>query len=122
MTKNISQTIILTAGLMAGLFMTAPAFAQGDVKKGAQVYEGTCIACHGENGKGEELPGVPDFTSAKGPLAKKDAVLLGHIINGFESPGSDLAMPALGGNEDLTEEDIRNVLAYLRAKYQPKSK
>ncbi|GEM_PF-4181835 len=39
------------------------------------------------------ISGVPDLTSAKGPLAKTDAVLLDHIINGYESPGSDMAMP-----------------------------
>ncbi|PCJ31813.1 MAG: cytochrome c, class I [Alphaproteobacteria bacterium] len=90
-----------------------------EVKLGAKVYGGTCVACHGENGKGE-IPGVPDLTSAKGPLAKTDAVLLDHIVNGYESPGSDMAMPELGGNEDLTEQDIKNVIAYMRAKYQRK--
>lgn len=88
-----------------------------DVKLGGKIYGGTCVACHGKNGKGE-IPGVPDFTSAKGPLAKTDAILLDHIINGFESPGSDMAMPELGGNEDLTEQDAKNVIAYMRAKFQ----
>jgi len=120
MTKNISLKITIGATLTAGLLMTAPAFAQGDVKKGAEVYEGTCIACHGGNGKGE-IEGVPDFTSPKGPLAMKaDEVLLDHITNGFESPDSVLGMPELGGNEDLTEQDVIDVLAYLRASFLPK--
>ncbi len=89
-----------------------------DIKKGAEIYAGTCIACHGENGKGGDIPGVPDFTSPKGPLGKSDAVLFDHILNGFQSPGSDFEMPELGGNEDMTEQDIINVMAYLRAKFQ----
>ncbi|VAV94129.1 hypothetical protein MNBD_ALPHA02-721 [hydrothermal vent metagenome] len=120
MTKNLSQKTTLGVALMAGLLMTAPAFGQGDAKKGAEVYEGTCIACHGGSGKGE-IEGVPDFTSTKGPLAMKaDEVLLDHITNGFESANSMLAMPELGGNEDLTEQDVENVLAYLRATFEPK--
>lgn len=109
---------ILKIGLALAItsLVTGPVNAD-DLKQGAEVYGGTCIACHGENGKGE-IPGVPDFTSAKGPLAKTDAVLLDHIINGFESPGSDMAMPELGGDEDLNEQDIRNVIAYLRAAFQ----
>ncbi len=120
MTKNLSQKITIGATLVASLLMAAPAVAAGDAKKGAEVYEGTCIACHGGSGKGE-IEGVPDFTSAKGPLAMKaDDVLLDHITNGYESPNSMLAMPELGGNEDLTEQDIIDVLAYLRATFAPK--
>lgn len=117
MTYGSVQKKGIGAALAAAILVIQPAYANGDVKKGAEIYEGTCVACHGENGKGE-IPGVPDFTSAKGPLAKTDAVLLDHIINGFESPGSDMAMPELGGDEDLTEQDIKNVIAYLRAAFQ----
>ncbi|WP_339864567.1 c-type cytochrome [Paremcibacter congregatus] len=105
--------------LAASVLIIIPAKAQDNVKKGAEVYEGTCIACHGENGKGE-FPGVPDFTSSKGPLAKTDTVLLDHIIDGFQSPGSDMEMPALGGNEELKKQDIINVLAYIRKTFKVK--
>lgn len=117
MTYRSLQKIGIGAALAAAVLVTSPVYAGDDVNKGAEVYGGTCIACHGENGKGE-IPGVPDFTSAKGPLSKTDAVLLDHIIDGFESPGSDMAMPELGGNEDLTEQDIKNVISYLRAAFQ----
>ncbi|WP_339864785.1 cytochrome c [Paremcibacter congregatus] len=116
----LSLRKIKIAGVLASCFLIIlPVKAQDDVKKGAEVYEGTCIACHGENGKGE-IPGVPDFTSHKGPLAKTDVVLRDHILNGFQSPNSDMEMPALGGNEDLTKEDINDVIAYLRVKFQKK--
>lgn len=106
----------ISAVLAASFLIIYPVNAQDDVKTGAEVYEGTCIACHGENGKGE-IPGVPDFTSHNGPLAKTDVVLLDHIMNGFQSSGSDMAMPVLGGNEDLTEQEIKNVITYLRATF-----
>jgi len=80
---------------------------------GATVYAQTCVACHGDNGKGA-LPGIADFTAAEGPLSQSDDILLQHIGEGFQSPGSTMAMPPRGGNPNLTDADIRAVLGYLR--------
>lgn len=116
--RNLSSQVTkFGLAVAATALMVGSAYANEGVK-GAEVYGGTCIACHGEKGKGE-IPGMPDFTSSKGPLTQSDAILLDHIINGFESPGSDMAMPELGGDEDLTEQDIKNVIVYLRATFQP---
>ncbi len=114
-----SHHIKIAAAIVAGFFMASPANAGGNVTKGAEIFGGTCVACHGEDGKGA-FPGVPDFTQPDGRLSKSDSVLIKHITNGFESPGADMAMPELGGNEDLTEQDVKDVLAYLRATFQPK--
>jgi len=114
-----SHYVKIAAALAVGILMTSPASAAGDVTKGAEIFDGTCVACHGADGKGA-FPGVPDFTIPGGRLSKPDSVLINHIDNGFESPGADMAMPELGGNEDLTEQDVKNVLAYLRATFQPK--
>lgn len=80
---------------------------------GKQIYEGTCIACHGADGKGT-VPGAPNFTAGDGPLSKSDSVLFDNVKNGFQSPGSPLAMPAKGGDARLGDQDIRAVLAYIR--------
>lgn len=80
---------------------------------GHEIYDGNCIACHGADGKGR-VPGASDFTAKNGALSKPDDTLTKHITEGFQSPGSPMAMPAKGGNPNLTETDIRNVLAYLR--------
>lgn len=84
---------------------------------GSRIYSATCVACHGSNGKGM-LPGMPDLTAANGRLAKSDAILLRNIIQGFQSPGSPLPMPARGGNPDLTDQDMANVLAYMRTAFE----
>ena len=107
--------------LFAGILMVAlwqPALAgHGDLTKGEMVYEETCIACHGETGQGE-LPGVPDFTSTEeNRLAKSEETLIEHVIDGFETPGAELAMPPKGGNPDLTEEDVHDVVFYLRKQF-----
>lgn len=80
---------------------------------GKAVYDKTCVACHGTDGSGV-LPEVPDFTKSDGRLSKSDEVLLQNITNGFQSPGSPMAMPAKGGNADLTDTEIKAVVAYLR--------
>lgn len=80
---------------------------------GERIYNQTCVACHGGNGKGT-IPGAPDFTKERGVMFQSNAVLLDHILNGFQSAGSQMGMPAKGANEDLTTSDIKNVLDYLR--------
>jgi cytochrome c5 len=87
-----------------------------DSAAGEAVYSQTCIACHGTNGKGA-IPGVADFTDKDGSLSKADAVLIKNIIEGFQSPGSFMAMPPNGGNPGLTENDVKAVVAYLRTTF-----
>ncbi len=80
---------------------------------GKDTFNKTCISCHATDGAGA-FPGVPDFNDSSGRLSKSDSVLKDHIINGFQSPGSVMAMPPKGGNPNLTEADIDRVLEYIR--------
>lgn len=96
-----------------GAALAALAAGAQAASHGKSVYEGTCIACHGANGKGA-LPGVPDLTSAKGPLKGADEVVIKRMREGYQSPGSPMAMPPKGGNPALTDDDLQAVLAYMR--------
>jgi mono/diheme cytochrome c family protein len=87
-----------------------------DPGRGAEVFQGTCIACHGSDGSGS-FPGVPDLTDKAGPLSQDDAVLLERMANGFQSPGSTMAMPARGGNPALTDADLEALLQYMRMEF-----
>ena len=82
------------------------------------IYEQTCVACHGSDGKGT-LPGAPDFTSTDGPLSKSDEALINSITYGFQGPGSPMAMPAKGGKSSLTGEDIELLLEYMKEQFSP---
>ncbi|WP_461518236.1 c-type cytochrome [Porticoccus sp.] len=81
---------------------------------GKAIYETSCQACHGAEGK-SNLPGVPDLTESKGRLAKPDNVLLANIISGLQTPGNLMAMPPKGGNATLTTKELSAAIEYLRS-------
>lgn len=85
---------------------------------GQSIYQGTCVACHGADGKGA-IPGVPPLGGKNGRLSKSDAVLMKNMIEGYQSPGSPMAMPPKGGDPSLTEADIAAVLEYMRKAFEP---
>lgn len=96
--------------------VSVAALQPGDPRAGRTVYNSNCIACHGATGVGL-VAGVPNFTKADGRLAQSDDVLLRNIINGYQSPGSPMAMPPRGGDPDLTDQDLRNALSFMRIQF-----
>jgi len=102
------QRMLIYLLLVSGVGFTG--YAKAD---GAAVYNSTCIACHGADGKGV-LPGAPDLTDKSGRLSKADDMLFKNIVDGFQSPGSPMAMPPKGGNSNLSDQDIKNVIVYMR--------
>ncbi len=117
---NPKPFVLAVAAGLAVSFSGVAAFAThggaGHVDTGKAVYETTCVACHGANGKGT-VPGVPDFNKSKSPLVKADEELFANIKNGFQSPGSLMPMPPRGGNSNLSEADIQAVLNYLKVTF-----
>lgn len=99
--------LMITSLLLLGTSQVASA------AEGKALYQATCIACHGPKAKGA-IPGVPDLSKG-GRLSQPDAVLTAHIMDGFQSKGSPMAMPAKGGNPNLTAGDVKALLIYMRA-------
>lgn len=114
---------VLAAGLGGWLLlMTASGNGvAGNVLNGEQIYNQNCASCHGADGKGT-IPGTPDFTAKGGVLSSPDKLLVDRIMNGYQSPGSPMAMPAQGGNPSLSREDILAVLAYMRQTFSAQGK
>ena len=73
---------------------------------GKAIYQKTCVACHGTNGKGI-APSFPDFTKKGGVLSQPSGVLLNNIKQGIGS------MPAKGGDPALTDQDLKAALDYI---------
>src|SRR3990172_12432056 len=93
--------------------LASPAAASLAAPSGKDIYQGTCVACHGADGKGT-LPGVPDLTSASGPMKAGDELILKRMREGYQSPGAPMAMPPKGGNPSLTDENLKAVIIYMR--------
>jgi len=55
-----------------------------------------------------------DFTKKDGRFTKTDEVLASHIMNGFKSPGSSMAMPAKVGISSLTQEQAEAIVTHMR--------
>ena len=124
---------ILVGLVLAALFITAcgggtatPAVS-GDAQKYASLvgdgaagkakFEGTCAACHGLDAKG--IPGLgKDLTTSEFAKGLSDAELILFITKG--RPVSDSAnttgvdMPARGGNAALSDQDLADIIAYVR--------
>lgn len=89
-----------------------------DAQRGASSYLVTCIACHGPAGEGITGLGKPlahsDFITGQ-----TDEELLEFIIGGRPSTDpentSGIAMPPRGGSPNLTDSEIRDIIAYLRS-------
>ena len=100
-------------GVVLGSILATPGFA---ADPGQAIYQAHCSVCHGADGKGA-IPGTQDFTKKGGVLSLSDAVLLERITNGYQQAGSPMAMPPKGGDPSLTEQQIKQVIAYLRSTF-----
>ena len=113
----LSLVVGLTGFAVLGSAETPPEL---DLKRGRKVFETTCIVCHGSDGKGA-IPGVPNMTRKDSRLLQGENLLVTHVVEGFQSPGNPLAMPPKGGNPALSEVEIREAVAYMRARFAPKA-
>ena len=108
--RRVATVLLLAGSVLAG------GLAGAADTTGESIYQSSCLACHGADGAGV-LPGVPDLSGKDGPLAAADEVLLPRVREGFQSPGSPLAMPPRGGNPNLSNEDLAVVLNYMRKEF-----
>ncbi len=87
--------------------------------RGSILYETSCAACHGSDGRGRtrtelgfETP-VPDFTDCDFAAREPDGDWGGVIHEGGPVRGFDRMMPAFG--DALTDEEIEQILLRVRA-------
>lgn len=89
----------------------------GDPARGEELFNQVCIACHGEGGEGIEGLGKP-FTTSEFIASQSDQELLAFIKTGRPVGHPDnttgVDMPPKGGNPALTDEDIVDIIAYIR--------
>lgn len=121
-TTNGFQTLLAIAAVMALGREAASAPAPAGVPENGQpIFEERCAVCHGKQGRGDgpEAPFLsprPASLVSAGTSVKTDAELLAVIANG--KPRTSM----LAWKDLLTEEQRRDVLAYIRTlvRFQPK--
>ena len=98
-----------------------PASNQGDSASGQQLFVTNCGACHGPTGEGLPALGKP-LTTSEFVSGLSDEELLSFIKAGRlpDDPlnTTGVAMPPKGGNPALTDEQLRNIIAYIRSIHQ----
>jgi len=129
--KRVLSRILVAGGLMLGASAVSPAFAaeaagaasKPDVAKGSQLYSQgdaargiiACATCHGEAGN-STIPANPNLAGQPHEYLYKQLVDF-KVKEGAQAParsgaeGAPTPMTAMAG--PLTDEDIRNVAAYL---------
>lgn len=88
-----------------------------DVQQGQRLFGATCAACHGNQAQG--IPGLgKGLVESEFAAELSDEDLINFIITGRPvwdaSNTTGVDMPPRGGNPALTNEQISNIVAYLR--------
>lgn len=91
--------------------------ATGDAEAGESQYEQSCSACHGPDAKG--LPSLgKDLTTSDFVQDNSDQELLEFVKQGRPASHPDntqgIDMPPKGGNPALTDQQILDIIAYIR--------
>jgi len=89
----------------------------GDPANGEVIFQSTCSACHGPDAKG--LPNLgKDLTTSEFVAGESDTNLIAFVIAGRDIDDSEntagIAMPPRGGNVELSDQDIADVVAHVR--------
>ena len=105
----MKRILTLSIAIMA---VSALSAAAADAKAN---YDKSCAKCHGADGKGEtkmgKKMGAKDYTDAKVQADLKDEAAFKAIKEGLkDKDGKKLMGPA----EDMSDDDIKALVAYMR--------
>lgn len=89
-----------------------PEFPDARLKQGRAIWLGTCEACHANDVAGAPL--VTDKAAWKPRLAKGRAALYKSALGGLTGP-KGTQMPPRGGNDKLTDDQVRSAVEYMMA-------
>lgn len=99
------KAIVTAVVLVAGIFSSSFASAQGDAAAGEAVFSRACKMCHGSGTMGALKVG--DKAAWAGRIEQGIAKLTQHAIEGIRK------MPARGNCKSCSDEDIANAVAYM---------
>lgn len=110
---SVLSVVVLTASLVWAAYQVT----EKDLREGKQLYDQACASCHGDDGKGVttglgvKTP-LPDLAWCVFNSEEPDQDWALVIAKGGPAIGRSIDMPSFG--DSLTEEQIRQVIAYTR--------
>ena len=97
------------------------AAAAGNADHGKQIYSQICIACHGPEAKGVQGLGK-DLTTSTFVAEKSDTEMVDFLKVGRDPSDplntTGVAMPPKGGNPALSDQDLLDIVAFVRTIHQ----
>jgi cytochrome c5 len=93
---------------VGNVVLAAPSAPKGSLG-GEQVYAQVCKTCHEAGLAG--APKMGDKSAWSSRIAQGENTVFQHAIAGFQ--GKAGAMPAKGGNADLTDDEIKRAVVYM---------
>jgi len=116
--NDIEKNELFEKPKFSSYFILSEADQKGDPAKGKEIFESSCAACHGPEGKGDGPaaaalePKPRDLTNAEYVSTLSNEHIFKVISEGGASVGLSPIMAAWGGI--LSENEIWNVIAFLR--------
>lgn len=120
-TRAFEQRLVAHDRLLAA--PPGEVLALGTVVHGKGLFDTTCAACHGADGKG--LPNLgKDLTASWFAASLDDAALRRFVSEGrpVNDPlnSTKIPMPPKGGHPELTDADLADIIVYVRGLQDPR--
>jgi len=113
----LALLVLSACGTPAPASTATPAGPVGDSAQGQVKFASTCSACHGQDAKGISGMGK-DLTTSEFAKGLSDADLITFITKGRDASDplntTGVQMPPRGGNPALTDQDLADIVAYIR--------
>jgi len=100
--------ILIVLSIFSTLLFTSLAFSQDQGLTGEQVYHKTCFACHDRGIAG--APKLGDKTAWAPRIAEGMDEMYHSALHG------DGAMPAKGGNQALSDDEVKAAVDFMTGK------
>lgn len=108
--RLLALTAALTGGVSAAGNPAYLAFGAAELEHGRRIWLDNCESCHGYGIAGAPVPMVAEDWRTR--LQQDRTTLYRHAIDGFYGP-DDTVMPARGGNDSLSDQQVRRAVDYM---------
>ncbi len=120
MRRHFALLVVLTLAVTAcgdSASEAPPLTGSREVAAGIEIYNAGCIACHGPEGVGVEGLGK-SWVNSEFIGSRTEREMLAFLIEGRPSDHPEnttgISMMPRGGNPSLTDEDLLDLIAYMR--------